>query len=166
MKFLILGVLLFAFHLPAYATQAAIVLRDTPLLTAPSNGSGTLTTLSKDTEVILLQRSGGWYKVESDQQHVGWLRMLSVRFISDAEAQSRSLARLLKETQLIAPASGVATGVRGATDTELADSDHDPEADLKKIKSYVPTDQQLQQFTHEGQLQSQTIIGPEQEVSP
>jgi len=161
MKSLIGALLIAALPIVTQADQAAITLRDTSLLADATQLSATITQLNKDSQVILLARKGGWYKVKSSDQQVGWLRMLSVRFVTVEEAQKDFLAELVGEAALVAPASGVATGIRGATEEKLAEKDHDPSSDLKKIKHYVPTESELQQFAEEGALTDQEIADPE-----
>jgi len=145
------------FSLSCWAAQAAIVVRDSPLYLDASPRSTQLGKLSKDAEVILLLRQGGWYKVESTDKRVGWLRMLSVRFAREAEAHSESLAKLLGASNLAAPASGVATGVRGATSQALADDEQDGEAQLQQVDRYVPSVERVSQFAVEGELSSQSL---------
>jgi len=152
-----LVVLCSLFSLSCWAAQAAIVVRDSPLYLDANQRSTQLGELSKDAQVILLLRQGGWYKVESVDKQVGWLRMLSVRFAREAETHSESLAKLLGASNLAAPASGVATGVRGATAQALADDEQDGEAQLQQVDSYVPSVERVSQFAAEGELSSQTL---------
>jgi len=158
----LIGALVIAI-LPALtlADQAAMTLRETSLLADATQLSATITQLDKDSQVILLARKGGWYKVKSKDQQVGWLRMLSVRFVSIEEAQKDFLAELVGNAALVAPASGVATGIRGATRQTLSKQDHKPSTELEKIKHYVPTESEVQQFVEEGSLTKQKIAEPE-----
>lgn len=142
------------------AAQAAIIVRESPLYLEANNRSDPLASLAKDAEVVLLMRKGGWYKVESTAKQVGWVRMLSVRFARETETHSQSLAELLGVTSLAAPASGIATGVRGATSGALADDDQDGEAQLNKVDSFVPTAESVSQFADEGELQTQQVQAP------
>jgi len=153
----ILVVFCFLISSPSRAAQAAIVVRDSPLYLDASPQSTQLGELSKDAEVILLLRQGGWYKVEAADNRVGWLRMLSVRFARAQEAQSETLAKLLAVSRLAAPASGVATGVRGATSEALADDERDGEAQLQRVDSFVPSVERVSQFAAEGELSSQSV---------
>jgi len=143
--------------LSCWAAQAAIVVRDSPLYLDANHRSTQLGELNKDAQVILLLREGGWYKVESTDKRVGWLRMLSVRFAREAETHSESLAQLLGASNLAAPASGVATGVRGATAQALVDDEQDGEAQLQQVDRYVPSVEGVSQFAAEGELSSQSL---------
>ncbi len=140
-----------------WASQPAVVVREAPLLSDAHQAANAITSIEKDTEVILLQRKGGWYKVETLDQKTGWLRMLSVRFISPEETKSLPLASLIDAKKAIAPALGVATGVRGATDTELEDGDRDSDQDIVAIKQFVPTAEEVDEFAKQGELITQDI---------
>ena len=151
------------FSTAVLAAQTAITLRETALLAEASQASAQVTTLAKDSEVVLLQRKGGWYQVQASEQHVGWLRMLSVRFSSEPSAtkgDSNVLTHLVSGAAQIVPVGSVATGVRGATDEPLADGDHDPERELEKVSSFVPTASEVKSFAAEGELNEQEISEP------
>ncbi len=141
----------------SWATQPAIVVRNTPLLSDALQSSASIASIEKDTEVLLLQRKGGWYKIETLDHKVGWLRMLAVRFISTEEANDLPLAALIDAKKAIAPALGIATGVRGATGAELEDSKHDPDQDIVAIKQFVPTAEEVDEFAKQGELVTQDI---------
>ena len=142
------------------AAQAAITIRDTSLFVEPSLTSVKVTELTKDEEVLLLKRKGGWYRVRFSDNTEGWLSMLSVRFVSVEEAQKNFISGLIDESAAVAPASGMATGIRGATEGKLKKTDHNPKVEMESLKRFVPTDEELQQFAREGELAGQDSVAP------
>ena len=144
----------------AKAEQAAITIRDTSLFLEPSSSSEKVTELTKDRELLLLKRKGGWYQVRFSNQTEGWVSMLSVRFISVEEAQKNFISGLIDETAAVATASGAATGIRGATEGKLKKGDYNPKVEMESLKRFVPTDEELQQFAQEGELSGQDLVAP------
>lgn len=142
------------------AEQAAITIRDTGLFVEPSSTSVKVTDLTKDLEVVLLKRKGGWYQVRFADHTEGWLSMLSVRFVSVEEAQKNFISGLIDKSAAIAPASGMATGIRGATEGKLKKTDHNPKVEMESLKRFVPTAEELQQFAREGELAGQDTEDP------
>jgi len=144
----------------AKAEQAAITIRDTGLFLEPSSSSEKVTELTKDRELLLLKRKGGWYQVRFPNQTVGWVSMLSVRFISVEEAQKNFISGLIDKSAAVATASGAATGIRGATEGDLKKADYSPKVEMETLKRFVPTDEELQQFVREGELSGQDLVAP------
>jgi len=153
-------VTLFLVSSASQAEQAAITIRDTGLFLEPSSNSEKITDLTKDRELLLLKRKGGWYQVRFSNQTEGWVSMLSVRFISVEEAQKNFISGLIDESAAVATASGTATGIRGATEGKLKASDYSPKVEMESLKRFVPTDEELQQFAREGELSGQGLVAP------
>jgi len=156
---MILSLFLVFLTFSVWAGQAAIVLKDTQVMDAPNTSALTIIPISKDTQVTLLKRKGGWYKIETSEQQTGWLRMLNVRFISEQESNQKSIAKILRETAMMPPASGITTGVRGMTDEEMKQNKQPQKTlRLEQLKNFVPTEESVRKFAEEGKLRSQDSV--------
>ncbi|MGH1463456.1 MAG: SH3 domain-containing protein [Neptuniibacter sp.] len=94
----------------SFADQDAYTIRDVPLKKSPALTSPDVTTLSKNSPVVIQQRQGGWYQVSSASQY-GWLKLLSVRF-----ADVMSSGASVKETSHYSSKTTLTTGIRGLSD--------------------------------------------------
>ena len=154
------SLLLLLFSHMIWAEQAAVVLKDTPILKAPAASAQTITTIPKDSQVTLLKRKGGWYKIETDEHKIGWLRMLKVRFISEQESNQKSIAKILRETAIMPPASGVSSGVRGMSSEEMDKNikqDIQP-IEFEQLKNFIPAEESVREFAEEGKLRTQDSV--------
>jgi len=154
----VLLILLLSTFLPVWANQDAILLSNTPMLVEPSSKSPIVTQLSKDSPVILLKRKGGWYQVQTQDRQTGWLRMLKVRFLSEQESNDRSIAKILRETAIMPPASGVSTGVRGVSDEALNQGKEMSPIGLEQLENFVPVEEEVNEFAQEGKLKTQENV--------
>jgi len=154
----ILLISLLSTSLPVWANQDAILLSNTPMLIAPSSKASIVTQLSKDAPVTLLKRKGGWYQIQTEDHQTGWLRMLKVRFLSEQESNDRSIARILRETAVMPPASGVSTGVRGVSDEALNQKMEMSPIGLEQLKHFVPVEEEVDAFAKEGKLKTQENV--------
>jgi len=143
-----------------WAEQAAVVLKDTQILDAPVISAQAITSIPKDAQVTLLKRKGGWYKIETEEHEVGWLRMLKVRFISEQESNQKSIAKILRETAIMPPASGVSSGVRGMSSDEMDKNikqDSQP-IEFEQLKNFIPAEESVREFAEEGKLRTQDSV--------
>lgn len=114
----------------AGAAQKARVVRTTDLRAQPSSDSALLEVVAAQTEVAVLERQGGWYRVALLSRD-GWMRLTAVRFASATPAASGGLTAslgFLKSGRSAVQTGTVTTGVRGLSETDLANSVPDPEA--------------------------------------
>lgn len=114
----------------AGAAQKARVVRTTDLRAQPSSDSALLEVVAAQTEVAVLERQGGWYRVALPSRD-GWMRLTAVRFASATPAASGGLTAslgFLKSGRSAVQTGTVTTGVRGLSETDLANSVPDPEA--------------------------------------
>jgi Zn-dependent protease with chaperone function len=135
---LLFAVLLCALALPA-AAQQAFTNRSTEL-----KGDGAdakvLATLPENTEVKVIQRAGGYTKVEAKGQ-VGWVRVFHLRFPAVAVTSESSGGALSGLSSIIggrpkSQQAGIQTvGVRGLSPEDLKNASPDPAA-LAKAKTY------------------------------
>ena len=149
---------LFAYSLVSWANQGAILLNDSHLMSQPSLSAQAIVTLTKDTHVILLKRKGGWYQVQTEDNQQGWLRMLKVRFLSDKESNDRSIAKILRETAIMPPASGISTGVRGVSDELLTSPEEGPVLEFENLENFVPVEESVKAFADQGSLENQESV--------
>lgn len=140
--------------------QSATVLRDSPLMAEPFSDASNIATLAAKQQVTVLQRKGGWYQVESDQQR-GWVRMSHIRF-GDAAATQGDGSGLAKTLQFLSTgrsgASGVtvATGIRGLSAADVANAKPDHES-INKLEAFQASPKAAKAFAGKTKLQSQQI---------
>jgi hypothetical protein len=75
----------------ALAQEQAFTNRSTELKDKGANDAKTLSTLPENTAVKVVQRAGGWTKVEGGGQS-GWVRAFHLRFPPTVETSSSSVA--------------------------------------------------------------------------
>jgi hypothetical protein len=114
----------------------------------------TLKSLPENTEVKVLQRAGGWTKVDAGGQQ-GYVRVFHLRFPATAESTSGSssgLASVLGFGRQRSQSTTIATtGIRGLSQEDLKNSNPDPEA-LKRMHSYRADTASASNFAREGKL--------------
>lgn len=157
--FAALGILLSAcYSAHSMAEQrAAQTVQATELRAEPANSAAALARLDKLAQVVVLQRQGGWYEVQTGSGQRGWLPLLSLRFDKNAPARSNNLGNLLSLGQA-APASGVATGVRGISDEELRSAKAAGlTGDLQTLETFAASPGQARSFAQQGGLRSKTV---------
>lgn len=138
------------------AGQTGITLQATPLREAASSSARTLLEIPAKTRVAILKRQGGWYQVQTQAGQQGWLALLSLRFDKAASAQSSNLANLLQSGTQVAPAGGVATGVRGISEEQLQ-SGAGATPQLQALDRYAVSPSDARAFARDGELVSQSI---------
>lgn len=140
------------------AQQSAIVLNNTQILDMPTSSATVVSSVNKDTMVSLLKRKGGWYQIETEALEVGWLRMLKVRFLSEQESNEKSIAKILRETAVMPPASGISTGVRGLSDEALTHEESNTPIKFEQLKNFIPAEESIIKFAEEGKLMTQESV--------
>ena len=116
----------------------------------------TVKSLAENTEVKVLQRAGGWTRVEAAGQQ-GWVRVFHLRFPATASADSSggglsSLGSALGITRQRSQSSTIATtGIRGLSQEDLKNASPD-EAALKRMHSYRADSGGAERFAKEGKL--------------
>ena len=156
--FAALGILLSAcYSAHSMAEQrAAQTVQATELRAQPANSASALARLDKQAQVLVLQRQGGWYEVQTASGQRGWLPLLSLRFDKSAQARSSNLGNLLNLGQA-APASGVATGVRGISDEELRSAKGSLPDNVQTLEGFAASPGQARSFAQQGGLRSKTL---------
>jgi hypothetical protein len=139
----------------AWAQEQAFTNRSTELKSAPEGA--TVKTLGENTEVKVLQRSGGWTRVDAGGQQ-GWLRVFHLRFPATAEAAPSSggglasLGSALGFGRQRAQTTTIATtGIRGLSPEDLKNASPDTAA-LAKAHSYRADKPTAERFARDGKL--------------
>ncbi|MDX1594848.1 MAG: SH3 domain-containing protein, partial [Gammaproteobacteria bacterium] len=118
--------------------RPALTVHETVLRSAPAGDAGEVATLPAETDLSVLERRGGWYRVESGSG-AGWLRLASLRFPSSGQAEAESGVDSVLTMMRIGPGTGGAsssttTGVRGLDGNTIASASADRE-EVEKLES-------------------------------
>lgn len=140
------------------APTPATVLRETELKDKPSVDAKTLRRLPAQTRLTLIERSGGWFKVERDGAQ-GWVRLLHV---SSQPAGSGSAARELESVAKMATGRAGSgnivntTGIRGLSEEQLRQSQPNP-AELQRFESYGVDKEQAAAYARQHKLETRQV---------
>ena len=156
--------LLFLWPAAAMAQEQAFTNRSTELKERAAADARTLNTLSENTGVKVLERGGGWTRVDAGGQQ-GWVRVFHLRFPVVAETAKPSgggsvlgsIGGLLgggreRERQ----ATIATTGIRGLSTEEIKNASPDPEA-LRRMQSYRADKPSAERFAREGKLAESNV---------
>jgi hypothetical protein len=140
----------------AFAQGQAFTNRATDLKDQGSDQAKTIASLKENTEVKVLQRAGGWTKVESGGQ-AGWVKVFHLRFPATAATESSGGGFLSGLSSAIGgkpktQQAGIQTvGVRGLSPEELKNASPDTES-LKRMQSYAADKGSAERFAREAKL--------------
>ena len=157
----ILLLIFLALAAPAWAQSQAFTNRATELKDQGNDQAKTLASLKENTEVKVLQRGGGWTKVEAGGQS-GWVKVFHLRFATTASTDSSGGGFLGGLSSAIggrpkSQQAGIQTvGVRGLSPEELKNAAPNNEA-LAKAQSYRADKPAAERFAREGKLTSVTV---------
>jgi len=145
----------------ALAQEQAFTNRSTELKDKGANDAKTIATLPENTAVKVVQRGGGWTKVEGGGQS-GWVRAFHLRFPTTVETSSSSGGGLLggltgglfggKTKQ----ATTATVGIRGLSAEDFKNASPDGAA-LVKMESFRVDKAGAQAFAREAKLSSVSI---------
>jgi hypothetical protein len=157
MKRIALAVVLWLAAAVAHAQGQAFTNRATDLKEQGSDQARTLGSLRENTEVKVLQRAGGWTRVEVGGQS-GWVKVFHLRFPATAATESSGGGGFLSGLSSAiggrprTQQAGIQTvGVRGLSPEELKNASPDGEA-LKRMQSYAADNNAAERFAREGKL--------------
>jgi len=166
MKFRLLALtLLLGLAATAWAQEQAFTNRATELKDRAAPEAATVKSLGENTEVKVLQRNGGWTRVEAGGQQ-GWVRVFHLRFPATAESGSASggtlsslssalgIGRSRSQTTTIAT-----TGIRGLSPEDLKNASPDAAA-LAKAHSYRADKAAAERFARDGKLANVNVDYP------
>jgi hypothetical protein len=140
----------------AWGQEQAFTNRSTELKDRAAAEAATLKTLPENTEVKVIQRSGGWTRVDSGGQ-AGWVRVFHLRFPATAQAAESggglgSLTSALGFGKQRSQTTTIATtGIRGLSPEDLKNASPDGAA-LAKAQSYRADKPAAERFAREGKL--------------
>ena len=147
----------------AWAQEQAFTNRSTELKDKAAPEAATLKTLPENTELKVLQRSGGWTRVDAGGQQ-GWVRVFHLRFPATTETSSGSglsslssalgFGRQKSQTTTIAT-----TGIRGLSPEDLKNASPDAAA-LAKAQSYRSDKPTAERYAREGKLATVKVDAP------
>jgi hypothetical protein len=140
----------------AWAQEQAFTNRATELKDRGAPEAATLKSLPESTEVKVLQRNGGWTRVDAGGQQ-GWVRVFHLRFPATAETAPSggglsSLSSALGFGKQRSQTTTIATtGIRGLSPEDLKNASPDAAA-LAKAHSYRADKPSAERFAREGKL--------------
>ncbi len=123
---------------PAAKTASGTLLKESELKDKPFIDAKTVTRLPKQTAVTILERNGGWFRIQAAKKS-GWVRMLNVKVT--AGAQNLSSGTDLRQAATLATGRAgtgnvVSTsGLRGLSEEELRTAKPDY-AQFDKLNSF------------------------------
>lgn len=150
----------------ALAQEQAFTNRATELRDRGAPDARTVATLSDGAAVKVLERGGGWTRVESGGQQ-GWVRVFHLRFPATAQTAAASSGGFLGSvTSALSPretaktATLATTGVRGLSPEDLKSASPDSAA-LAKLQGYRSDQASAERFAREGKLAAVSVADPE-----
>lgn len=146
--------------LAANAQEQAFTNRSTDLKDRGASEAATVRTLPENTEVKVLQRGGGWTRVDAGGQQ-GWVRVFHLRFPTTTEASSGGGLGTLTSAlgfgrQRSQQATIATTGIRGLSPEDLKNANPDAEA-LRRMQSFRADQAAAERFAREGKLAAVNI---------
>ena len=148
----------------AWAQEQAFTNRSTELKERAAPEAATLATLPENTEVKVVQRSGGWTRVDAGGK-AGWVRVFHLRFPATAQAAESggglgSLSSALGFGKQRSQTTTIATtGIRGLSPEDLKNASPDAAA-LAKAQSYRADKPAAERFARDGKLQDVKVDYP------
>jgi hypothetical protein len=145
----------------AAAQEQAFTNRSTELKDKGANDAKTIATLPENTSVKVLQRSGGWTRIEGGGQS-GWVRAFHLRFPTTVETSSSSGGLLGGLTGGLfggskpKTATVATTGIRGLSAEDFQNANPDGAA-LARMQSYRADKGSAERFAREAKLASVSI---------
>ena len=158
---------LFACIGAASAEEQAFTNRSTELKDRAAPEAKTLATLPENTAVKVLQRGGGWTKVDASG-HTGWVRVFHLRFAAVVEQGSQStgggflsgITSALSSGGASKPTTIATTGIRGLSPDDLKNASPNMDA-LAKANSYRADKPSAERFAKDGKLASVKVEDPQ-----
>ena len=134
-----------------FAADAGRVLREAPMRDGPYSDAAETTTLAADTEVAVLERRGGWYRVQAGGHGEGWVRMTALRLgkpQQGGDSGAGSLLQFLSTGRSGSSGVTVATGIRGLDAADMTNAEPDHEA-VERLAEYRAESDEARRFARE-----------------
>lgn len=141
-------------------SRSAVTVEATALREAGSPSAAVLQQLPAQARLVILKRQGGWFQAQTSSGQQGWVALLAVRFDKSAAAKGGNIGALLEGSTEVAPATGVATGVRGVSDDRLEANTGSGSNSLQDLERYAVTPGNARAFAQSAGLRSQSIAYP------
>ena len=163
MRILLVAFLMLLLPGLAAAQEQAFTNRSTELKDRGAADARTLSTLAENTSLKVLERGGGWTRVDAGGQQ-GWVRVFHLRFPVIAEAGKAGGGNVLGSVtsalgfgrERERGATIATTGIRGLSTEELKNASPDNEA-LRRMQSYRADKPEAQRFARDGKLAESSI---------
>ncbi|MBC3916430.1 SH3 domain-containing protein [Undibacterium sp. CY18W] len=142
--------------------ESAYTQRNTDLRDKAQFDSASLTTLSSQTKVDVLQRSGGWAQVKTANGQSGWVKLLDLRMEATAGASTAapsnggSLLGSLATSGRTSNTSTVGTGVKGLDKEDLKRASPNY-AELQKMQKFAVDKNSAQAFAQRSKLMASNV---------
>jgi hypothetical protein len=152
----------------AFAQEAATTSRSTELKEQGAAEARTVAKLPEGTAVKVVQRAGGWAKVDAAGQS-GWIRVFHLRFTAIAETGAGSggggalsgLGSFFGGSRNTSARTTIATtGIRGLSPEDLKNASPDAAA-LAKAQGYRAEKPAAERFAREGKLAAVNVEYPQ-----
>jgi uncharacterized protein YgiM (DUF1202 family) len=142
----------------AQAGDPAYAVRDTDLKARPYSDADTLSVVSANSKVEIMQRKSSWMQVKVGGK-TGWVKMLSLR-LGEASAQKKrgdsGLASLFNVATTGSSGSTVTTGVRGLSEEQLKNTHANPQ-ELEAARAYAVDKAEAKKFAKAGKLTAHSM---------
>lgn len=143
------------------APTPGTVLRETELKDKPLLDAKTLKKLPAKTGVTVVDRQGGWLRVDAGGQQ-GWVRLLHVS--TQPAGRAGTAAEIESAKKIATGRSGggnvvATTGIRGLSEEQLRTAKPAPE-ELKKLERYAATVEQAREYARKHTLEARQIPYP------
>jgi len=132
--------------------RAGVLVHKSKVFIEPRQQSQMVGTLNANEAIDIHRRQRAWYHVSNDDELLGWVKMLDVRFSGVIKRASETgVANLLSSVTGGSDLPTVSTGVRGFDEEDLKKA----KANVKQIEllnSYIIKKESLLDFIYEGRL--------------
>ena len=131
----------------AHAGETGTVIRASPLLAQPYSDAASQGVVRGETGVEILERQGGWYRVQADDGQSGWLRLSSIRLGEAEEEEAGGFwASLFSFTgRANTRTASATTGIRGLSEAEIRDAKPDLVA-VQRLDAFASDERDARRF--------------------
>jgi hypothetical protein len=143
--------------LAVWATGQGRMGQATELRSAPQGDATAVKPMEAGAAVEVLQRQGGWYQVKAGDAQ-GWVRMSSVQF-AEPSAQTggvQDALSFLSSGRATATEATASTGVRGLSETQLAQATPDVNA-VARMEELAAKEADARQFAAQAPVQATNV---------
>lgn len=141
----------------AQAGDQAYTVRDTDLKAKPFSDAETVSVISANNEVEVIQRKASWMRVKVSGT-TGWVKMLSLRLGTAGQKKrgDSGLASIFNVASTGSSGSTVTTGVRGLSEEQLKNTHANPQ-ELEAARAYAVSKSEAKKFAQTGKLSAHNM---------